>query len=88
MAQDGKSADIEMGGDKLYFAIIGEGSFTVMPARHLFEGHNQEGQRDNSDVTKLAISFKGSTDISVAITPIENGEIPKTLPEDKPLKEW
>ena len=88
VAQDGKSADIEMGGDKLYFAIIGEGSFTVMPARHLFEGHNQEGQRDNSDVTKLAISFKGSTDISVAITPIENGEIPKTLPEDKPLKEW
>ena len=88
VAQDGKSAYIEMGGDKLYFAILGEGNFTVMPARHLFEGHNQEGQRDNSDVTKLAISFKGSTDISVAITPMENGEMPEALPEVKALSQW
>ena len=88
VAEDGKSATIEMGGDKLYFVILGEGSFTVMPALHLFEGHNQEGQRDNSDVTKLSVAFKGTTNIAVAITPLYDGNMPESFPEDKPLAEW
>ena len=83
-----KSATIDMDGDKIYLAILGEGSFTVMPAELLCKSHNQEGQRDNSDVTKLAITFKGSSDISVAITPMYDGIIPDTLPEDKPFGEW
>ena len=88
VSEDGKSATIEMGGDKLYFAILGEGSFTVMPAKHLFEGHNQEGQRDNSDVTKLAIAFKGSSNIYVVITPLTGDPADMILPEDKPLEKW
>ena len=88
VADDGKSATVDIEGDKIYLAILGEGSFTVMPAVHLFEGHNQEGQRDNSSVRKLAVKFNGSTEISVAITPMEDGVIPTILPEDKPLSEW
>ena len=86
--EGGKSATIEMDGDKLYFAILGEGQFEVMPAKHLWEGHYQADQRDNSDVTKLTIRFKGSTDISVAIAPMEGGKAPECLPLDKPLSEW
>lgn len=88
VAPDGKSAIIEMDGDELYLAILTEGSFTVMNAEPLFDGHNQKGQRDNSDVKKLAISFKGSTSISVAITPLTDGKIPEQLPENTPLAEW
>ena len=88
VAEDGKSATIEMGGEKIYLAILGEGSFTVMDAVHLYAGHYQPDQRDNSDVKKLAISFKGSTDISVAIAPMEDGKAPLILPEDNPLAEW
>lgn len=88
VTDSGKSAVIEMGGDKLYLTILGEGSFTVMKAEPLFEGHNQPGQRDNSDVRRLAISFKGSTHISVAITTMIDGKTPESLPEDKPLAEW
>jgi hypothetical protein len=84
----GRSATIEMDGDKLYFAILGEGKFETMPAKHLWDGHYQVDQRDNSDVTKLTIRFKGSTDVSVAIAPMEEGKIPECLPLDKPLLEW
>ena len=77
-----------MGGDKLYLGILGEGEFTIMKAEYLFDGHNQEGQRDNSDVRKLAIAFKGSTNISVAITPMADGKMPEAKPCDKPLAEW
>ena len=85
---DGKSATIDMDGDKIYLAILGEGRFTVMPAELLCESHNQEGQRDNSDVTKLSIAFSGNTNISVAITPMYDGVTPDVLPEDKPHSEW
>jgi hypothetical protein len=68
--------------------ILGEGSFEVMEAKHLFEGHYQPDQRDNSDVRKLAIRFFGSTDISVAIAPMEDGKAPEVLPVDKPFSQW
>ena len=84
----GKSATIDMDGDKLYFAILGDGEFTVMPAKQMFDGHYQEGQRDNSDVTKLTVKFKGSTDISVAITPMYDGKTPDSLPEVTELAAW
>lgn len=84
----GKSAIIDMDRDKLYLAILGDGEFEVMPARHLWEGHYQADQRDNSDVTKLVIRFTGSADISVAITPMENGFIPDNKPIDKPFSQW
>jgi len=88
VAKGGKSAVIDMDGDKLYLGILGEGTFTVMKAEYLFDGHNQEGQRDNSDVRKLAIAFKGSTDISVAIAAMTDGEVPEEKPEDKSISEW
>ena len=84
----GKSATIDMDGDKIYFAVLGDGCFEVMPAVHLYEGHYQADQRDNSDVTKLAIRFKGSSNLSVAIAPMIDGEAPDTLPEDKTLTQW
>ena len=88
VSEDGKSATIEMGGEKIYCAILGEGEFTVMPAKHLFDGHVQETQRDNSDVTKLTVRFIGSTNLSVAIAPMTDGKEPDCLPEDKELSAW
>ena len=85
---DGKRAEIELGGEKLCLVILGEGSFEVMEAKHLFEGHYQPDQRDNSEVRKLAIRFFGSTDISVAIAPMEDGKAPEVLPVDKPFSQW
>ena len=88
VSDDGKSATIEMDGDKLYFALLGDGVFEVMEAKHLYDGHYQHDQRDNSDVTKLTVRFSGSTDLSVAITPMEGGVAPTELPLDKALAEW
>jgi hypothetical protein len=87
--EDGKSAVIEQQGEKMYLAILGDGCFTVMEAKHLFDGHYQQDQYDNSEYRKLAIAFDGSrTEITVAITPMQNGEIPTTLPKVKALSEW
>lgn len=88
LSDDRRSAEIEMDGDRLYLALLGEGNFTVMDAKPLFDGHNQEGQRDNSDVKKLTVRFNGSTTLSVAIAPMKDGRVPETLPEDKPICEW
>ena len=88
VSDDGKSATIEMDGEKLYFALLGDGVFEVMEAKHLYDGHYQHDQRDNSDVTKLTVRFSGSTDLSVAITPMEGGVAPTELPLDKALAEW
>ena len=88
VAEGGKTATIEMDGEKLYFAILGEGEFEVMEAKHLYDGHYQHDQRDNSDVTKLAVKFKGSTNLSVAIAPMENGTAPAELPANKAFCEW
>jgi len=85
----GKRAVIEMGGEKLLLAILGEGSFTVMAAKHLRDDLAEEDQYDNSNCRKLAISFDGkATEITVAIAPMENGEVPTELPEVKPLSAW
>lgn len=84
----GKSATVEMGGDKIYVALLGDGSFTVMPTEHFCKDHVQEGERDNSDVKKLTVVFSGSANISVAITAMEDGKVPEVLPSDKPICEW
>ena len=86
--EGGRSATIEMDGEKLYFALLADGAFEVMEAKHLYDGHYQHDQRDNSDVTKLTVKFKGSTNLSVAIAPMEGGAAPVGLPEDKALAEW
>ena len=88
LLDNGKSAVIEMGGEKLYLAILEGGIFTVMPAEHLLAEHYQPTQNNNDDVRKLVIRFEGTTDISVAIAPMPDGEIPSILPENKPLAEW
>ena len=85
----GKSAVIEQGGEKLLLTVLGEGVFDVMEAKHLNEKHYQPDQYDNSEYRKLAISFDGSAkEITVAIAPMENGEMPKQLPEVKELAAW
>ena len=86
--EGGKAATVDMDGDNLYFAILGEGVFEVMPARHLWDGHCQSDQRDNSDVRKLAIRFKGAAEVSVAITPLYDGKMPECLPENTSISEW
>jgi hypothetical protein len=88
VAEDGRSATVEMDGEKLYFALLSGGVFEIMEAKHLFDGHYQADQRDNSDVTKLTVRFKGSSALSVAITPMEDGVAPTALPEDKALAQW
>jgi hypothetical protein len=77
-----------MDGEKLYFALLSGGVFEIMEAKHLYDGHYQPDQRDNSDVTKLTVKFKGSTSASVAITPMEGGAMPESLPEDKAFAQW
>ena len=77
-----------MDGEKLYFALLADGEFGVMEAKHLYDGHVQHDQRDNSDVTKLTVKFKGSTNLSVAIAPMEGGVLAAELPLDKALAEW
>ena len=84
----GKRATVDMDGDKLLVVLLEGGCFETMPAVHLYDGHNQEGERDNSDVTRLAVRFSGSTTLSVAISPMINGETPESLPADKALAEW
>ena len=86
--EGGKTATIEMDGEKMFFAILGEGEFSVMEAKHLYDGHYQHDQRDNSDVTKLTIKFTGVTDITVAIAPMEGGVAPTELPENKAFAQW
>ena len=75
-------------GEKIYCALLGDGEFEVMEAKHLYDGHYQHDQRDNSDVTKLTVKFKGVKSISVAIAPMEGGVAPAQLPEDKAIAEW
>ena len=77
-----------MDGDKLLLKILGEGVFSVMDAWPLYEGHVQEGQRDNSDVKRLAIAFAGAEEITVAIAPMKEGRSPDYVPENKPISEW
>ena len=88
VAEDGKSATIEMGGERICLVSLADGTFEIMEAKHLYEGHVQPDQRDNSDVTKLTIRFKGSCNLSVAIAPMEGGVAPAELPEDKALAQW
>ena len=85
----GKSAVIEIGGDKIFLCVLGEGSFELMDAKHLNDALVQEAQRDNSDCKKLAIRIDGKTrEITVAITPMTDGAIPSELPKIKELSAW
>ena len=89
LTDGGKSAVIEQAGEKLLLAVLGEGTFTVMDAKHLNEAHYQPDQYDNSEYRKLAISFDGSAkEITVAIAPMVNGECPEKLPEVNELSAW
>ena len=84
----GRRATVDMGGDKIVLAVLGEGEFTVMEAKHLNDGHYQHDQRDNSDVKKLTVKFGGEAkEITVGIAPMEGGEMPE-LPAVKPICEW
>lgn len=88
ISDDGKRATVDMDGDKLLCVLLSGERFGVMKAEPLFDGHNQEGQRDNSDVTKLTVEFSGSGNITVAIAPMKDGKEPGYIPEDKPLVRW
>lgn len=83
----GKSAILELDGDRLYVTVMSGGRFRVMPAEHLHTGHIPGEQFDNSEFVKLAVEFAGSTDVSVAIAPMSD-EIPQDLPLDKAHREW
>lgn len=84
----GKTATLEIDGDKLYLTVLSGGRFEFMPAKHLCEKIVQPDQYDNSEFGKLAIRFMGSTDISVAITTVNGGILPTELPEDKSIELW
>lgn len=84
----GKAATLTIDGDRIYMAILSGGEFEVMPAKHLYEGHYLPDQYDNSEFKKLAIRFTGSKDISVAITTVDDGVLPISLPTDKSIGLW
>ena len=86
--KEGKGAILADGGDKMYLAILGEGSFDIMPAEQMLEGHRQIDQFDNSSYRKLVIGFSGEGSVSVAITPLYDGEVPSVLPDDISISEW
>ena len=87
LVDDGRSAVLEMDGERMYATVLEGGKFEVMPAVHLYEGHYMPDQYDNSKYKKLAIRFNGATNISVAIAPMPDGVIPEDLPENKSLSE-
>ncbi len=84
----GLGAILTIDGDSIYFRSLTDLKFEVMPAKHLCDAHVQDGEWDNSMYQRLAIRFNGSTDISVAITTLEDGKLPERLPEDKAIDLW
>ena len=88
ISEDGKSATLEIDGDRIYLEILEGGKFILMPAKHLYKGHDMPDQFDNSEYKKLAISFVGSTNIEVAVSPMVNGKKPACVPAPKKLCEW
>ena len=92
VADDGRSAVVTVGSDKMWVGIISDGgNFTVMNAELLPTSRPVSNQTDNSEYRKLAIHLtetKAAT-ISVACIPLKQGETrPSWIPSVKAISEW
>ena len=92
LADDGRSAVVTVGSEKLWVGILSdEGRFTVMKAELLPTSRAVANQKDNSEYKKLAIHLTDTKDttISVACIPLKNGETqPAWTPAVKAISEW
>ena len=77
IAEDGRSAVVTIGSDRLWVGLISEGGkFSVMKTELLPSSQPVSGQSDNENNKKLAIHLTDTKDttISVAFIPLKNGE--------------
>ena len=92
VADDGRSAVVTVGSDKMWVEIISDGGeFTVMNAELLPTSLPVPNQTDNSEYRKLAVHLTDTQDatISVACIPLKNGEAqPSWMPSVKAISEW
>ena len=92
VADDGRSAVVTVGSNKLWAGIISEdGKFTVMNAEPLPSSPVVPNQTDNSEYRKLAVHLTNTKEatISVACIPLKQGETqPAWTPSVKAISEW
>lgn len=92
VADDGRSAVVTVGSDKMWVGIISDkGTFTVMNAELLPTSRAVSNQTDNSEYRKLAIHLTDTkeTTISVACIPLKQGEAqPAWKPSVTAISEW
>ncbi|MBR4628612.1 MAG: heparinase II/III family protein [Ruminococcus sp.] len=92
VADDGRSAVVTVGSEKMWVGLISDnGVFTVMDAEPLPESPVVQNQTDNSEYRKLAVHLTNTKDttISVACIPLKGSEIrPLWTPSVKAIDEW
>ena len=92
VADDGRSAVVTVGSEKMWVGIISEvGKFTVMNAELLPTSLDVRNQTDNSEYRKLAVHLTNTKNaiISVACIPLKQGETqPSWIPSVKAISEW
>lgn len=92
VANDGRSAVITVGSDRMWAGIISEeGRFTVMNAESLPTTPAVPNQTSNSEYRKLAVHLTNTKNatISVACIPLKQGESqPSWIPATEAISEW
>ncbi|MCQ2417456.1 MAG: heparinase II/III family protein [Oscillospiraceae bacterium] len=92
VANDGRSAVVTVGSEKMWVGIISDGGkFTVMNAEPLPSTLVVPNQTDNSEYRKLAVHLTNIKDaaISVACIPLKQGETqPSWTPIVNAISEW
>ena len=92
VSDDGRSAVIYVGAEKMWVGLISDGGkFTVMNAESLPTSPVVQNQTDNSDYRKLAVHLTNTRDttISVACIPLKQSETqPSWLPSLQAISEW
>ncbi len=92
VADDGRSAVVTVGSEKMWVGLISDGgTFTVMNAELLPTSLPVPNQTDNSEYRKLAVHLTNTKDttISVACIPLKAGEThPSWIPSVKAISEW
>ena len=92
LANDGRSAIVTVGSEKLWVGIISDdGKCTVMNAELLPTSRAVSNQKDNSEYRKLAIHLTNTknTTISIACITLKQGETqPAWTPAVTPISEW
>jgi len=92
LANDGRSAIVTVGSEKLWVGIISDdGKFTIMNAELLPTSRAVSNQKDNSEYRKFAVHLTNTknTTISIACIPLKQGETqPAWTPAVTLISEW